>query len=493
MNLSKSKYCNAVQCNKMLWLSEYMPEEKSEVSNESVLENGTEVGELAKNLFEYHVDIEFNKNLNKMIEDTNKALKEENTIITEASFCYKNNFCSVDILRKNNNEIEIYEVKSSTHITDIYLDDISYQVYILKNLGYKIKKACIVYINRNYERKKELDLKKLFIIKNVLPIANKKQEDIKTKIEELKEYMLQIKEPTDDIGIHCTTPYDCPFFKHCTKHLLNNNVFNIMRMPKTKKFDLYHKGIYSYEDLLNENINLTYKQQIEFELFNKKPSIKKDKIKEFLDTLSYPLYFLDFETFQQSIPKYEGIKPYEKIPFQYSLHYIENKNGKIKHKEFLSHADIDPRRILAESLIKDIPKDVCVLAYNMGFEKGVIKKLAEIYPDLENHLMNIHDNIKDLMIPFSKRYYYTKDMKGSYSIKYVLPALFKDDPSLDYHNLNQVHNGTEAMDVFTSLGNYNKEEQKEMRKNLLKYCKLDTFAMVKIWQKLIEETSKIEV
>ena len=120
------------------------------------------------------------------------------------------------------------------------------------------------------------------------------------------------------------------------------------------------------------------------------------------------------------------------------------------------------------------------------FEKMVIKNLARDYPDLSNHLMNIHDNMKDLMIPFKNRDYYTKDMLGSYSIKYVLPALFPNDPSLDYHNLDQIHNGSEAMSTYASLGTLSKKEQEIVRHNLLKYCELDTYAMVKIWKKLNE-------
>ena len=170
------------------------------------------------------------------------------------------------------------------------------------------------------------------------------------------------------------------------------------------------------------------------------------------------------------------------IPFQYSLHYI--KDNTLYHKEFLSEDSIDPRRKLAESLVKDIPMNVTTLAYNMMFEKMVIKNLAYLYPDLKKHLMNIYDNMKDLMIPFRDRDYYVKEMQGSFSIKYVLPALFPDDPSLNYHNLEIIHNGTEAMNSFANLSNLSTEEKTIIRKNLLKYCELDTYAMVKIWEKL---------
>lgn len=486
MSLSKSTYCNAIQCPKMLWLEKNKPQEKEEISNQSILDNGTEVGIIAQDILGPHTNIEFNKNLQKMINDTKKALEKDNIVITEASFTYNNNFCSVDILKKNHNNYEIYEVKSSTEIKDIYLDDVSYQTFVLKKLGYNVTKSNIVYLNSNYERTGDLDLNKLFIIKDVTKIVSSKQKEVEEKISFINKYMTQTNEPDDDIGIQCVTPYNCPFFKYCTKHLPEKNIFNIRGMRNSKKFKLYHEGIYTYELLLEEDIDWKYKEQIDFSLSNKEPFINKNKIKEFLATLSYPLYFLDFETYQQAIPEYDHIKPYMQIPFQYSLHYIESENNKLMHKEFLAEPNIDPRRSLAESLVKDIPKDTCVIAYNMMFEKMVIKNLASLYPDLKDHLMNIYSNIKDLMIPFKNRDYYTKEMDGSYSIKYVLPALFPNDPSLDYHNLELVHNGSEAMSTFANLKNIPTKDQEQVRNNLLKYCELDTYAMVKIYQKLKE-------
>ncbi len=486
MYLSKSKYCNAVQCKKMLWLNEYKPEEKESL-NESVLENGTQVGELAKNLFGFHIDVSFNENLKQMIEDTKSLLYLDKVVITEASFEYDNNFCSVDILKKNKSDFEIYEVKSSTEVKDIYKEDISYQYYILNNLGYNVTKASIVYINSQYERNGELNLKELFNIEDVTEYVKEKLENIKLNIKEINNYMNQKREPDELLGIHCVKPYNCPFFKYCTKGLGNQNVFTLKGINNNKKFELYNKGIFEYEELLKIKISDKIKQQIEFELYDEEDYIDKTKIKEFLDKLTYPLYFLDFETFQMSIPLYDKTRPYMQIPFQYSLHYIIN--DELKHKEFLSEPDIDPRRKLAESLVKDIPKDVCVLAYNMAFEKMVIKELAILYEDLSDHLMNIYKNIKDLMIPFKDRYYYSKNMHGIYSIKYVLPALYPNDPSLDYKNLDLVHNGSEAMNMFANMCNLDKDKQKELKNSLLKYCELDTYAMVKIFYKLKEVTS----
>ena len=483
MNLSKSKYTKSVQCNKILWLDKYKSEEATHIDNESVFDNGIKVGNLAKNLFGEYKDVEYNDDLNKMIEQTNEYLKIDKCNICEASFNYNNNFCSVDILKKDNNNYEIYEVKSSTEVSSIYLDDISYQYYVLTSLGLNVTKSCIVHINNKYVRHGELELDKLFNIVDVSDIVISKQEEVKEKINEINKYMERKDEENKDIDLYCFTPYECPYFKYCSSFLVDKSVFDIRMMSLKKKFEYYKKGIYKYEDLINEKLNDKYLEQIDFDLNNREEKIEKEKIKEFMDTLSYPLYFLDFETYQEVIPSYDNISPYEQIPFQYSLHYLEDENGELKHTEFLAEPNIDPRREIALRLVNDIPSNVCVLAYNMSFEKRVIKKLAYLFPDLSDHLMSIYNNMKDLMIPFKERSYYKKEMEGSYSIKYVLPALYPDDKELDYHNLDMIHNGSEASHTYSTLGDYSKKEQEEIRKNMLKYCELDTYAMVKIYQR----------
>ena len=168
------------------------------------------------------------------------------------------------------------------------------------------------------------------------------------------------------------------------------------------------------------------------------------------------------------------------------MHYLESPDGELKHTEFLGISGEDPRRALAEQLCRDIPMNVCTLAYNKGFECGRIKELAESFPDLAEHLLNIADNIQDLIVPFRAGHYYNRAMGGSFSIKSVLPAIYPDDPSLDYHNLEGVHNGGEAMELFPLMKDLPLDEQATARHNLLKYCELDTYAMVKVWEKLKE-------
>lgn len=489
--LSKSRYCKCVQCKKILWLKKYKPEFAVQTAADSVLENGTRVGELAKGLFGKYEDIEFNKDLNIMIKKTQEALEKKPNIITEASFNYDNNFCSVDILKNDIDGVEIYEVESSTEVHNFYLDDASYQCYVLSNLGLNVKKVSIVYINNQYVRGKELELDKLFNIEDITYIAKSKQDEIKNNIDMLNKYMEEHNadnEPITDIGIKCSDPYDCEFWEYCTRELPKPNVFDIAGgMRKDKKFEKYYEGKISFEDLQYEDLNPKYLEQIDFELHDLEPKIDKDAIRDIMDSLKYPLYFIDYETYQLAVPELEGTKPYQQLPFQYSLHIIKEKGATVEHREFLAEVeDKNFIRHFAESMIKDMPENGSVIIYNKSFEPARNNEISKMYPDLKKELDRINSNIIDFLEPFKQRKYYTKEMHGSASIKAVLPALYPDDPELDYHNLPVVHNGGEASDAFLNLKDKSKEEQEKIRHGLLVYCELDTYAMVKIWMKFKE-------
>ena len=491
INLSKSKYCKCVQCEKIIWLSKYKPELAIQTARESVLENGTRVGELAKGLFGEYEDVEFNKDLNIMIEKTKELLENKPNIITEASFNYDNNFCSVDILKNDTDGVEIYEVKSSTEVHNVYIDDASYQCYVLSNLGLNVKRVCIVYINNQYIRGKELEIDKLFNIEDITEIARAKQDEIKNNIEMLNKYMDEHdenNEPLTDIGIKCSEPYDCEFWEYCIRNLPKPNVFDIAGgMRKEKKFQKYYEGKISFEDLQYEDLNPKYLEQIDFELHDLEPKIDKDAIRVLMNSLVYPLYFIDYETYQLAVPEIEGTRPYQQLPFQYSLHIVESKGAPIEHKEFLAEVgDKDFIRHFAESMIKDMPKNGSVIIYNKSFEPARNNEIAKMYPDLKDEMDRLNSNMVDFLEPFKQRKYYTKEMHGSASIKAVLPALYPNDPELDYHNLPVVHNGGEASEAFLSLKEKTKEEQDIIRHGLLVYCELDTYAMVKLWEKFKE-------
>ena len=490
MHLSKSLYTRGLQCVKSLWLKKYKKDilTPPDSLQKAVFERGDMVGELACKLFPDGHKIPFdNTTFSQKIELTKKLIDSGIKNIYEATFEYDSILVMIDILHINEDKtFEIYEVKSSTEVKPVYLDDASIQYYVLNGLGYTVKKTNIVHLNSSYIRKDYLEIDKLFTIKDISQEVAELQENIPSHLKNFERFLKDNKnEPDISIGEQCLKPYECDAKAYCWRDIPEYSVFDISRLKSAKKFELYHKGIVTFDDI--ENISsFSTSQQIQIlSEKNSKSIINKDAIKEFLDSLSYPIYHLDFETFQQAVPQWRGVSPYMQIPFQYSLH-IQHKNGDLEHKEFLAKEGEDPRYELTKKLVEDIPTDATVLAYNMGFEKGVIKKLAEMFTEFAPRLMAIHDNIQDLMTPFAKKDYYLPSMKGSYSIKQILPALVPDMAKA-YKELDFVQNGGQAMQTFAKLALIeNKQELKKLREALLKYCELDTLAMVRILERLKE-------
>jgi len=480
MTLSKSQYIRGLQCPKSLWLYKNRPELKIQ-KDESILQSGINVGDFAKRLFSGGYEVEFNPQDFKGMTQKPKELLEQENIIYEATFSKNDIFAMVDILVKNGDKWDIYEVKSSTSLKDYHLDDAAVQYYAIKDV-IPLNKVYIIHIDNTYERVGELEIDKLFKTIDITEKVLEKQKQIPIKLKELEE-VLNGDEPNIDIGPHCFEPFECDFYHYCWKDIPEFSVFNLYRMNSKNKFDLYYKGIVSFDEIDESSLNKT--QQIQVKTYKEKSIyIEKDIIKEFLDKLEYPLNYLDFETFQEAIPRFNHQRPYEQIPFQYSLHI--DYGDRLVHKEFLADECDDPREDLIIALLNDIEKEGTIIAYNMSFEKRVISNLAQKFPKYEKDLNNLLERFVDLIEPFRNLGVYHYNFNGSFSIKSVLPALFNDD-NLNYKNLGLIQNGGDAMNVFANLC-YEKDEnlKAKIREDLLKYCKLDTFAMVKLVGKLRE-------
>ena len=495
MNLTKSKYRTGLFCPKILWLEKNMPEsfEQSTV-DENRLDTGIKVGKLAREFFGVYEEVPFTADKNVMITETRRLLDAGTKVICEASFAFDGNFCSSDILRRVRGGYELIEVKSSTgspgenanRIEAVNFDDLAFQLYVIRNCGVKLRKISIMQLNREYVRRGDLDIQALFVLTDCTETVVELQHEIADSIAQIKKLAEQADEPEMRVDSGCK---GCGFTSWCFRDFPEDNVFNIgWGMRSSKKDEAFGAGIVSFEDALNGGIELSEKQkrQVETVVNNLPPHVDKTAIREFLSQVKYPLYHLDFETYQQAIPLWDEVSPYTQIPFQYSLHIQDSPRGSASHKEFLSEAGVDPRRELAERLCSDIPADACVLAYSMSFEKRVIHGLIRLFPDLHRHLSRINDNMIDLIVPFRSGAYYCREMGGSYSIKKVLPALFPDDLELDYEALSIVRNGGDAMAAFATLHEKTPEEIAEIRSALLAYCRLDTLAMVRILDRLYD-------
>ena len=500
--LSKSKYTAFRQCQKNLWMKAYKPEEEViDPSLQSRFESGNEVGDLAMGLFGpfeevTSLDAEGKLDLGEMLRKTEDCLARGVENICEASFSWDGNYCAVDILHRQGGGYAIYEVKSSSNslvepISDDelrhYAWDIAYQKYVLIQCGVNVTGVYLVQLNKDYVRGKDLDIQMLFLKTEMTRLVDEEYPNVPANIARARKVLECHQEPAKPISMACRKPYPCAFWQYCSKHIPKPSVFDLYRMSFEKALKYYNNSIVTFEDV--QSCKLTARQQVQVvSHLTGKGTVDKKSIRDFLDqNIRYPLYFLDFETMQEVIPQYEGTKPYQQIPFQYSLHWIEKPGGELKHTAFLAESGKDPRWALAEQLCHDIPLNACITAYNKGFECGRINELAEAFPALRYHLLNIRDNIVDFLDPFRAGYYYLPEMEGSFSIKKVLPALFPSDPQLDYSNLTgSVHNGGEAMTIFPKIKDMAPADKQKARQSLLDYCHLDTLAMVKIWQKLEE-------
>ncbi|WP_104625510.1 DUF2779 domain-containing protein [Helicobacter felis] len=522
MHLSKSKFLKGMQCSKMLWLDKHNKEALR--TNPAFLkkaQSGQEVGQLARDLFPGGKEIAYNPDdMAGMTARTKELIDQGVKIIYEATFEYRGIFVMVDILEIEGNRVVLNEVKSSTNIykdsraqhpKEEYLWDLGIQYYVLAGLGYKVEGAYLICLNNTYIREGALDLKSLFLKNDLLEFVEDFQSEISEHLAHMEQILANQQEPKVAIGKHCNAPHECSAKSYCWEEQQgikgHDHIFALARHAFSDKImKLYQDKKIFFKDLKEEDIqSFTFAQrmQIEYTKTNT-PHIEKDEIKEFLATLKYPLYHLDFETYQSAIPPFDGVKPYEQIPFQYSIH-IEHEDGRIEHKEFLADCGTDGRLELAQKLVADIPKNACVLAYNSGFEKSVLKGLADLFatnagfkidklrdlidfsytqlPQIVKDLLQIRSNVLDLMTPFQRGHYYDPKMGGSYSIKSVLPALVPDFEKA-YKDLDLVHNGEEAMEAYAKMPHMSKAEQEKTKKALLEYCKLDTLAMVKVLEVL---------
>lgn len=479
--LSKSQFIRGLQCHKSLYLHRHHPELRDEVSSaqQALFQSGQNVGECARELFPEGLIIQYDGvPLSEQIENTEAAISGDVDTIYEAAFCYDGVFIKADILHRGRHGWELYEVKSSADVKDIYLHDVALQYHVLIGAGLPVVKVALVHINNRYIRNGALELKKLFTISDFTKIAAQYREEIIQEISRQKQ-MLSRGMPAIDIGEHCTRPYDCDFMGYCWQHIPPDSIFDISGRF-AQRFDLYRQGIVRLAEVPDDVLSKPQRQQKRATL-EKRNFISARGIKRFLDSLHYPLCFLDFECVSFPIPPYDGIRPYQHIPYQYSLHVLEREGAALQHFEYLADDALDHRKILLEKLLRDIPRQACVLAYNASYEIGRLKDLAGWYPSHSKKIEAVISSMRDLAEPFRGRAVYYYQMNGSYSIKSVLPALV---PELSYDELD-ISDGNMAMQAFLQMiESPDSQEKERLKKALLSYCQLDSLGMVKIYEKL---------
>lgn len=495
--LSKSKFILGQQCIKSFWLdvNNIEPTNPPDEGVNDRLKAGDEVGEISKDLFPGGREVPYLPGeQTRMFEITKELIDGGATSIYEGSFIYDDIFIRVDLMNKTKKGWNIYEVKSSSSVRNYHEYDASVQWHVLKNLNlFDLNEIFIVTLNTRYAKDKSIDPIKFFNINPVTQIVEENQTEVKKKIIDLKAVLRNPEEPILKIGPHCKKPHSCVYIDKCwpKNRKDSDSVFRLYRLNIQKKLQLYQSGVETFNDITSSE-SLSKIQQIQLKAHKKgKPFINKEKIKSFIEKVEYPISYFDFETFTDAVPIYDKQQPHMQMPFQYSLHIQRKESEKLSladnHFEFIADHNKDPRRSIAESMIHNLPKKGTIMAYNQSFEKKCIESLAVFCPDLSEQLLALNERFIDLIEPFRGGGYYDPEFNGSFSIKRVLPAICKENPELDYKVLD-ISNGGMAMNAYKDMRkNSQKNEDAEIiRSKLFEYCRLDTYAMYAIYEKLLQ-------
>jgi len=486
MLLTKSNYLLGLQCPKLLWNKKHNFVNFPEVSevDKAKFKEGDLIEGFAQKLFPEGIDLS-KLDFNEQIEKT-KELLEKRVPLFEAGFLVNDLYSRADILLPTgDNKRDIIEVKSATKVKDVNIHDVSFQKKVYEDFGIKIRKSYILHVNNEYVRDEGIELNEFLIKTDIIEKVEECTIDIDKRIRNMLKIVNSKEEPKCSIGIHCSDPYECALKEECWKDIPEGSIFEFYRMLKTKCFELYNSGIVRLNEV-PDSVKLNDKQKIQRLMAgNGEKHINKKQIQFFLDDLKYPIYYLDFETINPAIPKFDGMKPYQRIPFQFSLHIQKEEGGECEHVSFLAEGMSDPRPKFMQALKDNLGKTGSILVYNQAFEKGVMNESATLLPEFrEWYDENILPRIKDLWDVFKDFSYYDPAQKGSTSIKYVLPVL----SDLKYDNLD-IKNGILASLEYerVTYGDVGESERLKVREALEKYCELDTLAEVEIVKGLRKE------
>ena len=479
--LTKSNFLSGLECPKYLWMIFNQPEKrrKATIADEYKMKEGQIVGEYAKKQYPNGVNIPIG-NHSETLRKTKEFLKKKK-VLFEAGFQTNNCFSRADILVPVGDEWDLIEVKSSKRVKDINIHDVAFQKHLIEASGVKIRRCFLMHLSNEYIRKGELEVEKLYMKEDITAEVDSILEETKKKIETMFTITSLKEAPKAGVflpkvikeGVHNCRNDGC-------LDLPEKHVFCLYRGKKLAA-KLYEKNIKQLKEI-PEDCKLTDKQKIQRECeIEGKTHVNKEKLREFLGALEYPIYYLDFETFIKAIPMFDGLKAHSQVPFQFSLHVVRREGGELEHFEFLYEGDSDPRKEFLDELQKVLGEKGSIVVYNKSFEIARLKELAEYFPEHKKWNNAVLKRIVDLLVPFRAFSFYNPKQRGSASIKTVFPAV--TDKS--YEDM-EIRDGFTASIEFLRM-TYERcedEEKRKIRENLLKYCELDTLAQVEIVNEL---------
>ncbi len=489
--LSKSDFLKYLQCPKYFWLHKHKPEvlgaQTLDEFAQQIIEQGNEVEVWARKLFPEGVMVESKREQAGV--DTKKLLEAGHQTIFQATFEADGFYAMVDVLTwdEAGNYWVISEVKGTTSKEikrEEHCIDACFQKLVMEKAGSKVGQVNLLELNKEFRKDGEIIPKLLIQSTDITQNIEELSGNVEIQMSDALRLMQNSEEPRVCNCIYESRGNQCPAFKYCHPDVPDYSVHDICRIGVSKKKlrEMIDNDWLRIEDIpLDYELSNTQQPQVHATITGEN-FIDTKNIHEELEKIEFPIYFLDYETYPSAIPVFDGCGPFQQVPFQYSLHILEEPGGKLEHREFLHIENTKPMEALAHQLRSDMGDTGSVIVWNKSFEGGRNTELAEAFPDLSEFLHGVNNRFYDLEDIFKAQYYVHKDLKGKTSIKSVLPVLC---PELSYKNLN-IQNGGMACNSWKEMV-FQMEDQtqkNQVAEDLKEYCKLDTFAMVMIWEEV---------
>jgi hypothetical protein len=487
-NLSKSKIIAYRQCPKRLWLELHKAELRDDSGSEMVFQIGNQVGDVARSIYDLEGNGEFidinGLGHEQALARSSVLLESGEVPVFEAGMAAGGALAYADVMLPDPQEGELawkmIEVKSSTSVKDYHRDDIAVQAHIAATAGVRLSSISLAHIDNSFVYPGDGNYQGLLKENNLTEEAISRSGEVKEWIDGAQSVAALADEPEMATGPQCNSPFPCGFSDYCNRDKVSPAypLSSLPRLHASRRERIEAAGHEDLrdvpDDLLGAIQNRVKQCSITGETYFDAAGAAAD-----LAPYGFPAYFLDFETAMFAVPIWKGTRPYQQLPFQFSLHILA-ENGDLQHHGFLDLSGDDPSRACAQSLVDLCGEQGPVFAYNAGFECRVMRELAARFPEFATALESIIERVVDLL-PIARNRYYHPSQHGSWSIKAVLPAAI---PELSYDQLNGVQDGgmavsafMEAIDPATST-----ERKAEIEGQLVSYCQLDTFAMVRLYQ-----------
>lgn len=470
--LTKTNYLQYLSCPEELWLQKNRPDliPKLDIDALHKIEQGNLVDRLAQDWFKGGC-----------------ILEEENIDPTKVAFQVRAEWqglvavADIIVYGKTQKHIKLFEAKAATGLKPEHLNDIAYQKFVFEKSGYTVTATYLLHVNNNYSFIGEIDQCELLATKNITKEIQELTATTTQQVQAAVEWM-HGDMPKERITVGCPKKLNCPFVQYHFKDLPASTIYNIPNIQTKKLQELMDAGILNLQDVPPE-FPFSEKQRRAVNIAQQDAIvIKTSPIKKALAKLEYPLYFIDYESFSYIIPAQDHYRPYQQMVFQYSLHTQATPDAAITHTEYLLQSKKESVAELLAHMRANIGDTGNLIVWNEVFEKGRNVEMAAIYPDYADFLQSMNDRMFDLMQIFKKGHYIHPGFKGRNSLKSVLPTLC---PAISYEELS-IQNGALAAIKWhhATDSRVSPSEAKEIFADLLKYCHLDTLAMVKILEKV---------